>query len=82
MIRVNVKFFAMARDITGTDETVLTLPDGSTPSVVLASLEGTYPRFREWKGHLRTAVNCEYAPGEVILHDQDELAIIPPVSGG
>ena len=82
MIRVNVKFFAMARDIAGTDETVLTMPDGSTPSSVLASLEETYPRFREWRGYLRTAVNCDYAPDEAILHDQDELAIIPPVSGG
>lgn len=82
MIRVNVKFFAVARDIAGTDETVLTMPDGSRSSAVLALLEESYPRLREWKGHLRIAVNYEYAPDEAILNDQDELAIIPPVSGG
>ncbi len=58
------------------------MPDGSTPADVLASLEGTYPRLEEWRGHLRMAVNQEYAPGKVILKDRDELAIIPPVSGG
>jgi molybdopterin converting factor subunit 1 len=82
VIRVNVKFFAVARDIAGNDEVFLTLPDGSTTSDVLASLEATYPRLRDWKGRLRLALNCDYAPGTVILHDRDEVAIIPPVSGG
>ena len=82
MIRVNVKFFAVARDIAGSDEVVLTLPDGSTSADVLASLEATYPRLREWKGRLRMALNCDYAPGTVLLNDRDEVAIIPPVSGG
>jgi molybdopterin converting factor subunit 1 len=82
VIRVNVKFFAVARDIAGVDERVLTLPPGSTSSAVLASLVEIYPRFREWRDHLRIAVNCEYAPHETILHDRDEIAVIPPVSGG
>ncbi|HEY6191882.1 MAG TPA: molybdopterin converting factor subunit 1 [Bacteroidota bacterium] len=79
---MNVKFFAVARDVAGMEEVTLTMPEGSTPADVLSSLEVTYPRFGEWKGHLRVAVNQEYAPGKVTLKDRDELAIIPPVSGG
>jgi molybdopterin converting factor subunit 1 len=79
---VNVKFFAAARDIAGKDEETVTMDEGSTPADVLDALEGIYPRLREWKGHLRLAVNYEYAPGNVVLNDQDEIAIIPPVSGG
>ena len=82
MIRVNVKFFAIARDIAGTDETILSIPEGSTPSAVLESLAKSYPGLREWMGHLRVAVNCEYTEGDAILNDRDEVALIPPVSGG
>jgi len=82
VIRVNVKFFAIARDIAGTDETELSIPAGSTPSTVLESLVGSFPGLREWMGHLRVAVNCEYTGGDAILKDRDEIAIIPPVSGG
>ncbi len=82
MIRVNVKFFAIARDIAGTDETILSIPEGSTPSAVLESLAKSYPDLREWMGHLRVAVNCEYTEGDAILNDRDEVALIPPVSGG
>ena len=82
MIRVKVKFFAVARDIAGMDETVLTVPPGSTPAAVLASLEKAFPRFREWKGVIRLALNYEYAADNAILNDQDEIAVIPPVSGG
>jgi molybdopterin converting factor subunit 1 len=82
VIRVHVKFFAAARDIAGASEKVMTLPPGSTASAVLAALENSFPRFREWKGHLRIARNLEYVTHDARLNDQDEVAIIPPVSGG
>ncbi len=82
MIRVTVKFFASARDIAGTAEKAMTLPPGSTTSAVLAALEKSLPRFLEWKGHLRIARNLEYVSNDEVLEDQDEIAIIPPVSGG
>ena len=82
MIRVHVKFFAAARDIAGAAEKVMTLPPGSTTSAVLAALEKSFPRFLEWKGHLRIARNLEYVTRDDELNDQDEVAIIPPVSGG
>jgi molybdopterin converting factor subunit 1 len=82
VISVNVKFFAITRDIAGKDETIVSIPEGSTPSAVLESLAKSYPGLREWMGHLRVAVNLEYTGGDVILKDCDEVALIPPVSGG
>jgi molybdopterin synthase catalytic subunit len=82
VITVDVKLFAMARDLAGLSETVLSLPAGSPADSVLEALIGKYPRLKEWKEHLRVAVNREYVPQEHILQDRDEVAIIPPVSGG
>ena len=82
MIRVNVRLFAAAREIVGRGETVMFLPAGSTPLTVLQSLFEEYPLLREWNRHLRVAVNCDYVALSSILNENDELAIIPPVSGG
>ena len=77
-----VKFFALARDLTGVDEKVLTLPESATVAHVIEALVTQYPRFSDWKDHLRVAVNCEYVPLRHTLHQDAEVAIIPPVSGG
>ena len=82
MMRVKVKFFAIARDIVGTSEKVLVLPLESAASTVLDALVTENPRLGEWKNYLRIAVNSQYVSLEQKLHDQDEVAIIPPVSGG
>ena len=82
MIRVNVKMLALARDLAGTNETVLTLEHDAKISSVFDSLLKQYPRFKEWKNHLRFAVNYEYVDTDYALHDNDEVAVIPPVSGG
>jgi len=82
MIEVTVKFFAVARDIAGMDEHKYSLPEGTSASDVLGKLSNEYPRFQDWKNHLRIAVNCEYVSLTHVLKNQDEIAIIPPVSGG
>ena len=82
MIRVRVKLFAVARDIVGAGETTLSLPPSSSSADVLNMLVETYPLLSRWKEYLRLAVNCEYVHSNYTLHDNDEVAIIPPVSGG
>jgi molybdopterin synthase sulfur carrier subunit len=82
MIHVHVKLFAMIRDIVGADEKILPLPAGSPASAVLESLLQEYPRLREWKDYVRIAVNWDYVDGHHPIRDGDEVAIIPPVSGG
>lgn len=82
MMSVRVKLFAMARDIAGVHETIISLPTDSTTSGLLQSLLLQYPRLKDWRNHFRIAVNCEYVDLHQPLHDGDEVAIIPPVSGG
>ena len=69
-------------DLIGKDEEMLLLPNESQTSTVIDVLSVEYPQMKEWRPHLRVAVNWEYVPPDHMLHDQDELALIPPVSGG
>ncbi len=82
MIEVSVKLFAVAKDLVGMPETKLSLHPQSTAANVLDYFIQTNPKFAEWRKHIRVAVNCEYVDLNQPLHDGDEVAIIPPVSGG
>ncbi len=81
-MNIHLKLFAVVRDLTGTDEVVLTLPSGSRVSALLQSLFLQYPQLQNLEHHVRIAVNWEYTPSDEVLHDNDEVALIPPVSGG
>lgn len=76
-MRVRVRLFAALRERAGSDEIELELPEGA---VVADALE----RVRSLTGDLQAvmAVNREYARAQTALHPGDELALIPPVSGG
>jgi molybdopterin converting factor subunit 1 len=76
-VRVTVRLFAMLRERAGRDRVELDLPDGALVADALAALEDV-------RGGMTCllAVNREYAPDEQALRDGDELALIPPVSGG
>ena len=76
---VRVRLFAMLRERAGSGALELELPDGASVADALAA-----PRVAALAGDLACvlAVNREYAPPERILLAGDELALIPPVSGG
>ena len=82
MMSVTVKFFAIARDLTRTSHLPMELPEHSTTEQLLAEIARRYPALGEWKPYLRLAVNQSYISAAVPLHDGDEIAVIPPVSGG
>lgn len=81
-MNVRIKLFAVARDLTGTDAASLSVPEDATAGVVMESLLQQYPRLRDWENFLRVAVNWEYVSLDEAVHANDEIAIIPPVSGG
>jgi molybdopterin synthase catalytic subunit len=76
-MRVTVRLFAMLRERAGASEIELDLPDGARVSDALDSLGDLAAGLP-----LVMAVNREYAPAEQVLDPGDELALIPPVSGG
>jgi molybdopterin synthase catalytic subunit len=82
-MRVTVLLFAMLRQRAGTPSLELDLPDGATAAEALAVLRSR-DELGELVGRLplRVAVNREYVPESTALSSGDELAVIPPVSGG
>jgi molybdopterin synthase catalytic subunit len=74
---VTVKLFAGLRERAGADELPLTLPDGARIADALAQLSDVTAGVP-----VVMAVNQEFADESVVLHAGDELALIPPVSGG
>jgi molybdopterin converting factor subunit 1 len=77
-----MKCFASVRDILGLRETVLDLPDGTTAAGLLDRLILDQPRLLGLAPSLLLAVNREYVDKSRILVEGDEVALIPPVSGG
>jgi len=82
MMRVRVKLFAMVRERAGMSELELELPAPATVADAAAELVRRIPSFGEHAGTVAYAVNHAYAKAGDALDDGDELAVIPPVSGG
>src|SRR5262249_11318159 len=79
---IHVKLFAILRDRAGLPELDLEVPPGATVAAAGAALGEQVPAIRDHLAHSGFAVNRTYAgPGQA-LADGDELAAIPPVSGG
>ena len=79
---VRVRFFAMLRDAAGLEECWVVLGPGARGVDAKTLLVQRYHRLDGLIGSTRLAVNQEYQPWETLLHEGDELALIPPVSGG
>jgi molybdopterin converting factor subunit 1 len=81
-MHVRLLFFATLKDIVGSREMQLDVPAGSTVGDVLTHLEGSYPRMKEYRPVVLTAINEEYVERAARIEEGDEVAIFPPVSGG
>ena len=79
---VRVRAFALLREALGAAEVTVTLPAGADVAALLARLAEDYPGAKLQERRFTTAVNRSYAPPETILANGDEVALIPPVSGG
>lgn len=81
-MQVRLLFFATLKDIVGARQLEIEMPAGATVSDVLSNLESTYPRIRDYRTVVLTAINEEYVDQAARVQDGDEVAIFPPVSGG
>lgn len=81
-IGVRVLFFASLADLMGDRQRNLDLPAGATVSDALRDLAQGAPDFASRVPHVSFAVNEAFVTADTPLSDGDELALIPPVSGG
>ncbi len=81
-MRVNIRVFARLRDIIGVAELDRDVPTGTTAKKIWDDLVEEFPDISTYTGSISTAVNAEYAKMETVLDDGDEVAFLPPVSGG
>ena len=81
-MRVQVLFFGMLRELIGCSSEEIEVAPGSRLETVFERYASQFPRLREMKGSIVLARNQEFAAPDVELEDGDEVALMPPVSGG
>ena len=81
-MKITAHFFASAREAVGVRQLQLDLTDGATAADLVQQLVSDYPRLAGCTAALRVAVNEAYTDLDTVLHQNDEVALIPPVSGG
>src|SRR5208283_1140886 len=82
IVRVKVLFFGMLKDIVGRSEDQIELADGARLDSVFARYAGHFPRLRELESSIVLACNHEFQDRSAAIHEGDEIAFLPPVSGG
>lgn len=78
---ISILLFGITRDLTGQSTVSIPIANGACVSDLLAGLYQEYPKLAEIRS-LLVAVNGEYAEADYVLSSKDEVALIPPVSGG
>jgi molybdopterin converting factor subunit 1 len=81
-MRVTVQLFARLRDLAGTAEWTSDVPPGATVADVWQALEAAHPPVAAIRAAVSCAVNAEFARMNAAVQDGDEVAFLPPVSGG
>ena len=81
-MRITILAFAKLRDLVGAPRLVRDVPAGSTVEHVWQALAGEYPAAAPYRASLSAAVNAAYAKFATPVAEGDEVAFLPPVSGG
>jgi len=81
-MQIRVLFFGMLKDLAGRTCDSLNLPENATLADVLNHYERSVPRLKDLMASLAMSVNQEYAGPDARLRHGDEVALLPPVSGG
>lgn len=81
-MKVKIKFFAGCQDIAGKRESEVELKEETNAKMLLEKLIKDYPGLEKMAKNILLSINMEYASSDTILKDGDEVALIPPVSGG
>ncbi len=81
-MQITLLFFATLKDIVGSRQLKVDVPAGATVADLLTQLEASYPRMKDYRPVVLTAINEEYVKQDARISEGDEVAMFPPVSGG
>jgi molybdopterin synthase catalytic subunit len=81
-VHLRIRLFARLRELAGAAELTREVPDGATASDAWSALVREFPPMAGYSRTIACAVNEEYARLSAPLKDGDEIAFLPPVSGG
>ena len=81
-MKVHVQFFSRLRDLAGTQEMELDLPDSTMIADLLEILYARTPALRDWDKSILVASGLEFVDREYVLQPNDQISIMPPVQGG
>ena len=81
-LRVRVLFFGPMRELTGLSEEAVDIPEGATLSDLFDHYQKRFPSLAGFRSSLVASRNQEFAPWETSLSSGDDIAFLPPVSGG
>jgi len=80
--KIKVRLFANLREVVGEREITITVPSGITVGYLNNEILKKYPRLKSFSNKFVTSVNCKVTTGDTIITSSDEIALLPPVSGG
>jgi molybdopterin converting factor subunit 1 len=81
-VRVTVKLFARLRDIAGAAELTREVAPGATVGAVWQGLAAEFPGLAQYERSISSAINADYSRMDAQVPEGDEVAFLPPVSGG
>jgi molybdopterin synthase catalytic subunit len=79
---VTLRYFASFREHVGSDAQTRQVPDGTSAGQLWRTLAREVPHFAVFPSMPPVAVNGDYAAGDTVLREGDEVAFLPPVAGG
>ena len=80
--KIKVRLFANLRELVGEKEITITVPSGVTVGYLNNEILKKYPQLKSFSNKFVTSVNCKVTTGDTIITSSDEIALLPPVSGG
>jgi len=80
--KIKVRLFANLRELVGEKEIIITVPSGITVGYLNNEILKKYPQLKSFSNKFVTSVNCKVTTGDTIITSSDEIALLPPVSGG
>jgi molybdopterin converting factor subunit 1 len=80
--KIKVRLFANLRELVGEREITIIVPSGVTVSYLNNEILKKYPQLKSFSNKFVTSVNCKVTIGDTVINSSDEIALLPPVSGG